>query len=120
MGKFKPHIFFLGIMFAYLTVRYLRARVADIPDFVRFYLTDLLFVPAMCLFALVIIRFLKRDSKLKISFPLVFTQVGIVALFFEWYLPYHSSKQDWYTSDLMDVLMYGLGGLLFLLLQRKL
>ena len=106
-------------MFAYMAVRYLRARVSGIPDFVRFYLTDLLFVPAMCLFALVIVRFLKRDSTLKISFPLVFAQVGIVALFFEWYLPFYSGRQDWYTSDMLDIVMYVIGGGVFLGLQRK-
>lgn len=119
MVKYRPHIFFVGIMCSYFFVRFLRLSVEQLPEFIRFYLTDLLFVPAMCAFALIIVRLLKGDATLKISAFLVFTQVALVSLFFEWYLPYHSEKQDWYTSDMLDVVMYCIGGILFLILQRK-
>jgi len=120
MVRFRPHFYFLGLMFAYLLVRYLRVSVDMLPDFFRFYLTDLLFVPTMSIFALIAVRLLKRDRTLRIPAHYVFIQVVLVSLFFEWYLPNYSSKAHWYTSDLLDVLMYVIGGFLFLLLQRRL
>ena len=106
-------------MISYFIVRYVRVSFTNLPDFIRFYLTDLIFVPAMSVFALIAVRYLKRDSKIRIPAHLVFIQVAFVSVFFEWYLPNFSSKVDWYTGDLFDVVMYVLGGFAFLLIQRK-
>ena len=107
-------------MLLYLIVRYLRATVTELPDFVRFHLTDLLFVPAMSLFALIFVRYIKRDINLTIPFYYVLVQVIIISIYFEWYLPNFSVNLDWYTPDLMDIVMYSLGGVIFLILQTRL
>lgn len=114
MVKFRPHIYFVAIMFFYFLVRYIRIDADSPAHFVEFYLTDLLFVPAMSLFALIFVRMLKRDATIKISPLLVFIQVVLVSIYFELYLP----KMTSYVSDPIDVLMYVLGGFIFLLLQR--
>jgi len=74
----------------------------------------------MALFALIVGRFIKRDSTLKVPPFLLFFQTGLISLYFELYLPYYSSRSTEYTSDLMDVLMYFIGAFLFLILQKRL
>ncbi len=83
----------------------------------RWYLTDLLFVPAMCTFGLIVVRLVRRDSHAVLSWWHVYVQVIMVAFYFEWYLPSHYSQ---YTSDLWDVVMYALGGTIYLFVQKYL
>lgn len=120
MAKYSVYIYFCGIMFLYFIVRFIRIVFPNAPDFVRFHLTDLLFIPAMALFALIFIRIIKRNDKLKISPFLLFFQTGLIALYFEFYLPFYSPRATEYTSDMIDILMYFLGAILFLLLQKRL
>lgn len=119
MGKNKLTIWFIGFFTFYVLVRFVRTNWIDAPLFIKYYLTDLLFVPTMCLFALIIIRFIKRDKTITISLGLIFTQVALVSIYFEWYLPKFQSHVHPYTSDLWDVLLYVLGGFLFWKLQKK-
>ena len=77
----------------------------------------ILFVPTMCLFALILIRRLKNDASIQIPIISVVIQVIAVSVYFEWYLPSQNSQ---YTGDLLDVVMYVIGGMFFLFLQRKL
>lgn len=88
-----------------------------IPNFVRYHLTDLLFVPAMSLFALIILRFTRRDRTVTIQWFSVAIQVVFVSLYFEWYLPNNSPKGHIHVGDIIDCLMYVLGGILFVLFQ---
>lgn len=121
MARFRPHIFFVLIMLIYFFTRYLRSTSPELPDFFRYHFTDLLFVPAMGLFALIFVRLLKRDHNITIPGVYVLIQVVFVSLFFEWYLPNYSAQHStygWYTSDYVDCIMYSLGGGIFLLIQR--
>lgn len=117
MVKWRAHIAFALIMFLYFLTRYLRSTTELLPDFVRFHLTDLLFVPAMSLFALIILRYTRRDRSVTIHWLSVMIQVVIVSLYFEWYLPNNSPKGHIHVGDSIDCLMYVLGGILFLILQ---
>lgn len=117
MVKYKAHIVFVLLMSFYFLIRYLRVTVENLPDFIRFHLTDLLFVPAMSVFALIIIRFLKRDSTLTIHWLSVALQVVIVSIYFEWYLPNNAPAGHIHVSDWIDCLMYAIGGVLFILTQ---
>ena len=116
MVRYRPHIYFVAIMISYFLVRYIRIDLETPGHFVEYYLTDLLFVPAMSLFALILVRAIKRDPQITISALLVFIQVVLISLYFEWYLPSRTA----YTADLIDVVMYLLGGILFLLIQKRL
>lgn len=117
MVKYRTHITFVIIMSAYFLVRYLRSTSPELPVFIRFHLTDLLFVPAMCLFALIVLRFLRRDSSLMIHWLAVAIQVVLVSLYFEWYLPNNSPEGHLHVADVIDCVMYAIGGILFLLFQ---
>lgn len=118
MVKWRPHIVFVLLMMFYLIVRFLRVKHPELPSFFKFQITDLIFVPAMCCFALIFIRFFKRDSSLLIPWYSVLIQVLIVSVLFEWYLPKFGYADNIYTSDILDVIMYFLGGGIFILLQR--
>jgi hypothetical protein len=115
-GKYIPHILFLVIMTIYFITRVV--RVTSDVLFIKYYLTDLLFVPAMCLFALIFTRLIRRDSTLLIPSLYVFIQVILVSLFFEWYLPKHGMYGNTYTADPYDAVMYFVGGIIFIVLQR--
>lgn len=74
----------------------------------------------MALVGLIFGRFIKREPRLKIAPVLLFFQTSIVALYFELYLPFYSPRSTEYTSDLIDVLMYFIGAILFLIVQKRL
>ena len=103
----------------YFMIRFIRFEFPTAPDFIRFHLTDLLFVPAMALFALIAVRLVKNDLSLKITPLLVFFQTVIISIYFELYLPYYSPRANEYTSDFIDIIMYFSGALLFLVLQKR-
>lgn len=117
MAKYRAHIVFVFLMLFYFLIRYLRATVPELPDFVRFYLTDLLFVPAMSLFALIVLRTIHRNSTITIHWLAVLTQVILISIYFEWYLPNNSPEGHLHVSDWIDCLMYTLGGSAFILIQ---
>lgn len=117
MVKYRAHIAFAALMCLYFLTRFLRSTIEHLPDFVRFHLTDLLFVPAMSLFALIILRFTRRNPSLMIHWLSIAVQVVIVSIYFEWYLPRHSPKGHIHIADPVDCLMYILGGVLFVVFQ---
>lgn len=118
MVKYRAHIFFAVIMIAYVLVRLLRAHVQELSPFVHYYLTDLLFVPAMGFFALILIRWQRKDPRLLISWYAIAVQVVLVSFYFEWYLPRHTPAGHLHVPDVMDCVMYVCGGVLFFGLQR--
>ncbi len=120
MAKYRAHIAFIVIMATYFLIRYLRSTVEHLHDFIRFHLTDLLFVPAMCLFALIILRFTRRTPELTIPWYSVMIQVAVVCFYFEWYLPNNTPKGHTHVADIVDCFMYFIGGILFNLLKLKL
>jgi hypothetical protein len=118
MAKYRPHIFFAAIMLFYLLVRWYRPMSDSL--FIRHHLTDVLFVPAMCLFALIFVRFFKRDNTIVIPWYYVLIQTALISIYFEWYLPTFHGRPGWYTTDWIDVIMYFTGAGIYLLLQRPL
>jgi len=86
--------------------------------FFRDHFTDLLFIPMQLTLALIVVRFLRRDSSLRISIlQIVLTVIAMIALF-EWYLPHYSEKKELYTGDPADAAMYVLGGIFFIIYQQ--
>jgi len=68
------------------------------------------------MFTLWLTRIIKRDPKLVFSNYLIFTIFLYVTLVFEFFLPL---KNSIHIADWVDILMYGLGGAIFLFLQKK-
>lgn len=89
-----------------------------LPDLLSNYGTDLLFVPAMCLFTLFFIIILKGKDN---SIPtwMVLTQTLFISIYFEWYLPNQCDTPPCYVSDFGDVYAYFIGAIAFIFYQRS-
>jgi len=116
MAKYRPHIVFVLLMIAYIITRFVRAKY-EVNEFVAFHLTDLLFIPAMACFALIFTRILKRDSTITISPWVVLIITILVAGYFEWYLPKYGPKHQIHVADIIDIAMYAIGMVAFLIVQ---
>ena len=107
-------------MFLYFIARFTRTHFTQIPEFFKHHFTDLLFIPTVSIFGLIFVRMLKRDHSITISPWLIGFIVVLMSFYFEWYLPTYKNHIHPYTSDLVDVLMYILGGIGFLWIQARL
>lgn len=120
VARLKPillHPFFLGCIFVYSLIRYLRSIRLPMPDWLNGQVTDLICIPVILMICLAGVRTLKRSDTLEIKPWLILAICAEYAVIFEWYLP---RKSTIYTADWLDVAMYGCGGVLFYLLQPRL
>lgn len=81
---------------------------------VHSYLDDLLCFPFVLTLGLAMYRYFKPDYRL--TGWHIWLTVIIYSVYFEWYLPKTSAV---YTSDILDVLMYVLGALIFQLFINR-
>ncbi|MCO5260270.1 MAG: hypothetical protein M9916_09020 [Crocinitomicaceae bacterium] len=100
----------------YLVSKIIKANVTI--AFLKYHFTDLLFIPLQLTICLLMLRIIKRDSTLIVPVGLVATITCCMAVLFEWYLPIVKKNPN-HTTDLFDVVMYGIGALLFIVLQKK-
>lgn len=115
MIKSLPKIVSIGCIALYLLVKILKHLDYPMGFFMKNHLTDLLCMPLILYLIFWIVRFIPAYKKLE-KLPIVGI-VGVTiywAFYFEYYLP---TKSLQYTGDGLDVLMYFLGSLLFILLQ---
>lgn len=110
------HPYFLGCIIIYSLIRILRAEKIPVPDFVNGQITDLICIPFVLMICLAVVRAIKKDEKLQLKPWLVFLICVEYSIIFEWMLP---AKSSIYTSDILDVVMYFIGGFLFLIIQKR-
>ncbi len=87
-----------------------------LPTFFSSYLNDLLCMPIVLSVCLFIIRKISKRKDLKISLFSAFSLATLYSIYFEWYLPEVTTR---YTQDVVDVLLYFGGALIFWLVQRS-
>lgn len=116
MGKFYYHSWFGLLMALYVFARLIRWKYPDAFPLFSSYFTDVLFVPAMCCFALIFTRMIKRDPNLKVKWHIVVFVTVLISYYFEFYLPFQPANV--YISDSFDVVCYFIGAILFLILQH--
>ncbi|MCC8360565.1 hypothetical protein [Salinimicrobium sediminilitoris] len=87
-----------------------------LPTFFSSYLNDLLCMPIVLSLCLFIIRKISKRKDLKISLFSAFSLATLYSIYFEWYLPEVTTR---YTQDILDVLLYFGGALIFWLVQRS-
>lgn len=107
--------FFLLNLFLAVWVYGLIFSQTPIPDWIRFYAADLLCMPIVLSICLWVVRKWKSDPNLRLSLFSILSLVLFYALYFEVYLPPRNQR---YTADLWDVVMYLAGALLFYLIQE--
>ena len=118
MAKYKKHIVILIIVCLYWMGKFFSAQINS-PLFANHF-TDLLFIPFLAFIGLLGVQTIKRDKTIHIGFGKIVILVALSSFYFEWYLPHYSANSFLYTADILDCLMYGVGGVLFLFLQRRL
>jgi len=114
----KAYFFLLFLIALYIAAGIFRFYSVTGSYFIRFHLTDLLFIPAQLTFTLILLRYIKRNHQLMLPTGFIWVNFILMSALFEWYLPVckNSPRQ---TADVVDVLMYFSGTLLFILLQKR-
>ena len=110
------HLYVILSLIVFLVVQSLKFYSFSKPNWVFHYLNDFLTIPIVATICLHGIWIIKKNKAIRLN---IFTIISLVALFsvyFEYYLPKHSSR---YTGDIWDVVCYFLGGLAFYFLQKK-
>lgn len=87
-----------------------------LPSIINNYLNDILSIPLTLFIILVVVR-TWRGKAYQLSIPMIVGVVVYYSIYFEYYLPLHNSR---YTADLLDVICYCIGGILFYFIQKHL
>lgn len=94
----------------------LKFNSISVPVFLSSYLADLLCLPFILSFFVLIVRFLKRQETFQLSLPMIAFGVIYISFVFEYWLPHYYPK---HTADPMDVVFYALGGVFYFLFQNR-
>lgn len=108
--------YFLGFIFAAILIYMAKQFQIFIPNWISFYLYDLLCMPIVLTTILGMIRHFKKDLYFKIPLFAILSLTMYYAWFFEWLMPKINTR---YTADILDVLMYFLGATVFYLAQKQ-
>lgn len=115
---FRTLLFKNLIIFCFLgtLVYLLQFFNVKLPLLVNNYLNDFLIIPIVLSLSLLVLRLIRKDSSFTISISIILYVFFFYSVFFEYYMPKISTR---YTSDMVDVLLYFLGGVWFWVLQKK-
>jgi len=80
------------------------------------YVNDLLSLPIVLSILLLLLRNLHHDPKLMLSHSVVIFALLYEMIVFEVVLPYFFYR---FTADVFDIIAYGMGALLFVILQKR-
>jgi hypothetical protein len=109
----KP--FFLSLVSLYAINKLVILWADNIPIFFKNYFSDLLFLPLVLIICLAVILYVKKETALKLTFLMVITLTLFYSWFFEIYAPKIYPNQ---IGDLIDVVMYFIGAIIFLIYQK--
>jgi hypothetical protein len=109
----KP--FFLSLVCLYIINKLTILWIDNIPLFFKNYFSDLLFLPIVLIICLTVIRYIKKETVLKLNFFMVLALTLFYSWFFEIYAPKYYPHQ---IGDSIDIVMYFLGALIFLVYQK--
>lgn len=113
--KLLHKTFFLFVA-VFLILQILLHLEMHLPNWVVFYVNDFLCMPIVLFICLKVVHFLTRNYELRLSLFTVLSLTTFYALYFEVYLP---KVEPRYTADILDVVMYVLGSLLFYFVQFR-
>lgn len=109
------HIYVLLSLMVFLCVQILKHFLVAAPTWIFHYLNDFLVIPMVATAALNVVWLVKGDKNIRLNIFTIFSLVALFSIYFEFYLPMQSHR---YTGDIMDVLCYFLGGVVFYFLQK--
>lgn len=114
MRRYPLLFLLLALYVVHLVLKFGRVPV---PLFFSHYFADLLCMPLLLSCAALFMRWLKGDPGLYLSGAMILVASLYVSLAFECVLPLFFQR---YTADIWDVVMYGVGGGLFFVFQKRL
>ncbi|OCB75447.1 hypothetical protein LPBF_08285 [Flavobacterium crassostreae] len=104
-------------MFLLASVVYILQKLGiPLPGLIANYWNDLLCIPLVLGAITYIIRHLKKDPYFQLPTGFVLLLATYYSFYFEYYLPQINPR---YTADWVDVLLYFIGGMLFLVFENK-
>jgi hypothetical protein len=110
---FKPY--FIVLVILYFIVRLSLAYGVELSLFFKNHFTDLLCMPIVLTICLAFVRLIKKLPTYLLTPLMIISMTVFYAVLFEYLAPLNNPNQ---TGDWLDVLMYGLGGIEFWLIQR--
>lgn len=113
----RRYFLLIGLSIAYLVHLWLKFGQVPVPVFFSHYFADLLCMPLLLSYTLLFMRWFRGEPDLRLSPVMILAGVAYVGVVFEWILPHFFRR---YTADVWDVVMYGIGGLLYDFFQDRL
>lgn len=110
------YAFFIFACLTFFTIIALQYLQIAYPKWIQFYVNDFLCMPVVLTICLSVVHFIKKDYSIRLSLFTVLSLAAIYSVYFEGYLP---EEKERYTADILDVVMYFSGSLLFYFLQFK-
>ena len=114
MRRYPFLVFLLALYVVHLVLKFGRVPV---PPFFSHYFADLLCMPLLLSSTVLFMRWVRADASLYLSGAMILVASLYVSLVFECVLPLFFQR---YTADVWDVVMYGVGGGLFYVFQKRL
>ena len=112
----KHPVFYITVIIGILI--YLAGKLQlPIPNWTVFYVNDFLCMPIVLSLCLAAVRLIIRNENRFVPLPIVLALTTYFALFFEWFMPQINER---YSADVIDVILYFLGAILFFIFQKKL
>lgn len=111
------HPLFLFISAVAIAIYLAKLGDVPLPNWMYFYLSDLLCMPSVLSVCLAIVRIAKNNTFLYIPPGAIIALTAYYAMYFEWVLPQYNTR---YTADIIDVALYSIGSILFYVFQKRL
>ena len=112
--KFLHGYVFLSLL-VFFSVQGLKLFNITNPSWVFHYLNDFLLIPIVGLVSLHAVWYIKKDNTLRLNPLTILSLVTLFSVVFEYYLPQKSYR---YTADVLDVICYFMGGVVFYFFQK--
>lgn len=110
-----PLYIFLSVIA--IIVYWCKMAGVSLPNWIYFYLSDLLCMPLVFSTCLAIVRVLKKNNTIYVPFGAIIALTVYYSVYFECFLPQYNQR---YTADIIDVALYFLGAILFYSYQKHL
>jgi hypothetical protein len=110
------HLTFFLFVAIFLILQILLHLNIYLPNWVVFYVNDFLCMPIVLFICLKVVHLIWKDPTMRLSLFSIFSLTTFYAIYFEIYLP---KVEPRYTGDVLDVVMYVAGSLLFYFLQFR-
>ncbi len=116
MKILKHPIFYFSVLVASAIYSVQRLQL-PLPNWISFYVNDFLCMPIVLSSCLAIVRIIKKNETLYVPLTVVLGLTIYFSIYFEWLMPLLNTR---YTTDVIDILLYFLGAILFYKLQKRL